>query len=151
MFSIQAPYQRHVFALLGCRLHGTSAVHSFWNAEESSLKQLVVKTQPLGCAAFAQCSQSPTRVATSKVQGSTQQAHEEACEAYLRREIIQTATDVQSCSCQQRCPWVVTQLSKCPQTIGQSWPIKLLHHKSDCQSGAMHTRCLTVVSRVCLG
>ena len=86
-------------------------------------------TQLLGGTASAQCSQSPTRVAASKVEESTQQAQEEACEAHLRREITQTATDVQSCSCQQRCPWVVTHLSKCPQTIGQSWPIELLHHK----------------------
>ena len=41
-------------------------MYNYRNAA-SSLKQLVLRMQLLGCTAFAQCSQPPTRVANSKV------------------------------------------------------------------------------------
>lgn len=47
---------------------------------------------------------------------------------YLWREGINVATGVQGCSCQHGISWVVAQLGKSPETIGQGCCIKVLHH-----------------------
>lgn len=71
-----------------------------------------------------------------KAQGSVVQADskrvqdacapEEQCVgvACLRCEGVQTAADVQGCSCQQGCTRVVAQLGERPETVGQGHPIK---------------------------
>ena len=46
---------------------------------------------------------------------------------HLRSEGVYAAAAVHGCSCQESISWVVPQLSKSPQAVGESWWIKVLY------------------------
>lgn len=60
---------------------------------------------------------------------------------HLWREGLHAAADVQGCSCQQGLSWMVAQLGKSPQAVGQRWRIKVLHrsHHKHQQSMYAHS------------